>query len=131
MTRTPYQFIFLLVCIFNTDLSFAEYAIVPFEEKMALNISGKYNMGIFQQQAADYRTDKPWDIGLGIRYKSLAAQLFIPTSLNDGSFDMAVNFYFEKMYYETPGFNWQVQHHRIWQKPQMGFCKLNTSSVLN
>jgi hypothetical protein len=30
-----------------------------------------------------------------------------------------------------PGFNWQVQHHRIWQKPQMGFCKLNTSSVLN
>ena len=29
------------------------------------------------------------------------------------------------------GFNQQVQHPRIWQKPQRGFCILNTSSVLN
>jgi DNA modification methylase len=29
------------------------------------------------------------------------------------------------------GFNRQVQHPRIWQKPQQGFCNPNTSSALN
>jgi hypothetical protein len=29
------------------------------------------------------------------------------------------------------GFNGQVQHPRIWQKPQQGFCNPNTSSALN
>ncbi|MFP3042212.1 DUF4421 domain-containing protein [Treponema primitia] len=101
MNKISYKSIVLLFCVLNSSLSFAEDAIVPFDEKIALNISGKYNMGIFQQQSTSYRTNKPWDVGLGIRYKNLAAQLFIPTSLNDNSFDAAVNFYFEKMYYET------------------------------
>jgi hypothetical protein len=101
MNKIPCKFIAVLKCILNSGLSFAENTIVPFNENMALNFSGKYNMGIFQQQSTSYRTDKPWDIGLGIRYKNIAAQLFIPTSLNDNSFDLAVNFYLEKMYYET------------------------------
>ncbi|AEF85666.1 hypothetical protein TREPR_2714 [Treponema primitia ZAS-2] len=96
-------FCLLYVCIspLNTGLLFAENTIVPFDEKKALNFSGKYNMGIFQQQAAGYRTGKPWDIGFGIRYKSIAAQLYMPIAFNNDSFDVALNFYFEKMYYET------------------------------
>ncbi|MFP3041746.1 DUF4421 domain-containing protein [Treponema primitia] len=95
--------VFLYVCIspHNTGLLFAENPIVPFDEKVALSFSGKYNMGIFQQQAAGYTTDKPWDIGLGIRYKNIAAQLYIPISFNNDSFDVALNFYLEEMYYET------------------------------
>jgi hypothetical protein len=97
----PFKFIFILICILNTGLLFAEDTIVPFAEKIALNFSGKYNMGIFYQQSAGYSTDKPWDIGLGIRYKNLEAQAYIPISFNDDSFDLALNFYFKKMYYET------------------------------
>jgi hypothetical protein len=90
------------MCILNTGLSYAEDTIVPFDKKIALNLSGKYNMGIFQQQSADYRADTPWKIGLGLRYKNLAAQLFIPVSFNiDDSFDAALNCYLKKMYYET------------------------------
>jgi hypothetical protein len=79
---------------------FAEDTIIPFPQKLALSLSGKYNIVIFQQQSAAYTTDKPWDIGLGIRYKNFAAQAFIPLSFNNDSFDAAVNFYLEKMYYE-------------------------------
>jgi hypothetical protein len=83
---------------------FAEDAIVPFNEKIALNFSAKYNLMIFQQQSvsgAAYRTDRPWNIGLGIRYKSLALQAFIPVTSKNNSFDIALNFYLKKMYYET------------------------------
>jgi hypothetical protein len=87
-------------------LSFAEApvtedAIIPFSPKIARSLSGKYNIGIFQQQSTAYSTDKPWDIGLGIRYKNLVAQAYIPLSFNNDSFDAALNFYLKRMYYET------------------------------
>jgi hypothetical protein len=96
----------LLLCMLNTSLLFSEDAgvedvIVPFSGKLALNLSGKYNIGIFQQQSSSYRTDRPWDIGFGIRYKNIAALAYIPITLKSDSFDIAVNFYLRKMYYET------------------------------
>jgi hypothetical protein len=104
MSKAPYNFIAALLCVLNTGLLFAEEPIVSFEEneeKIALNLSGKYNIGIFQQQSEAYRTDKPWDIGLGVRYKNFAAQAFIPVSANKDSLDIALNFYLKKMYSET------------------------------
>jgi hypothetical protein len=49
--------------------------------------------------------------------------------INSLQFENSNNFVYSKNI--DPGFNWQVQHRRIWQKPQMGFCNPNTSSVLN
>jgi hypothetical protein len=68
---------------------------------MALSLSGKYNIGVFQYDGDSYRTDKPWDIGVGLRYKSLAATVFLPLSANNDAFDVAFNFYLKKMYFET------------------------------
>jgi hypothetical protein len=105
MNKTSCEFTILLF-ILNAGLLFAEDpvdgdTIYQFPQKWAVSLSSKYNMGIFQQQPASYRTDKPWDIGIGLRYKNLAAQGFIPLSLKGGSFDIAVNFYLKKMYFET------------------------------
>jgi hypothetical protein len=100
MNKTPRKFV-LLLCILNAGLSRAEDVIVPFNEKLALSFSGKYNIGIFeQQQTLSYTTEKPWDIGLGVRYKNIAAQVFIPLSFNGNAFDLELNTYFEKLYFE-------------------------------
>jgi hypothetical protein len=65
------KYIVLLLCILNAGLLYAENVvaedtIVPFDEKIALSFSAKYNLGIFQQHSEYYRTDKPWDIGVGL-----------------------------------------------------------------
>jgi hypothetical protein len=87
--------------LFTAGLVFSEETITTFNEKFALSLSGKYNIGIFeQQQTASYTTEKPWDLGLGIRYKNIAAQIFIPVSFNGNSFDLELNSYFEKLYFE-------------------------------
>jgi hypothetical protein len=100
MNKKTHKFA-LLLCIFNTGLSCAEDIIVPFNEKFVLSLSGKYNIGIFkQQQTVSYTTKKPWDIGLGLRYKNIAAQIFIPLSFNGNTFDLELNSYLEKLYFE-------------------------------
>ncbi|GHV81410.1 hypothetical protein AGMMS49944_32010 [Spirochaetia bacterium] len=91
---------FFVISLVILQVLFSEETIVPFNERIALNFSGKYNIGIFQHDGTSYRTNKPWDIGIGIRYKNIAAQAYIPLSCNNDSFDVAVNFYLEKMYYE-------------------------------
>jgi hypothetical protein len=98
--------VIVLLCLLNAGLLFAddsvdEDTVISFPQKWALSLSGKYTMGIFQQQSAFYTTDNPWNIGLGFRYKNLAAHAFIPLSFQGGSFDAAVNFYLEKVYIET------------------------------
>lgn len=91
----------LLFYFFNGCFAFSEESITTFNEKFTIDFFGKYNMVIFtQQQELGYRTYKPWDIGLGIRYKKLSVQLSIPISFNDNSFDLELNSYFEKMYFE-------------------------------
>ncbi|GHT84943.1 hypothetical protein FACS1894137_08630 [Spirochaetia bacterium] len=93
--------IVLLACILTIGRVFAEDAIVPFDQKLALNLLGKYSLGMFQQGSTDYKTDISWDLGFGIRYKNLAAEAYFPISSNKVSFDAALNFYRKKMYYEA------------------------------
>ncbi|GHV51593.1 hypothetical protein AGMMS49579_07250 [Spirochaetia bacterium] len=96
--------IFVLVCLLNTGLSFAEEPIVPFDQKFALSVSAKYNVEMFLHQGADYAsysTDRPLDIGFGFRYKGLAASAYIPVNFKFTSFDVALNLYFQRMYFET------------------------------
>jgi hypothetical protein len=107
MNKMPYKII-ALVCILNAGLSFAEDAaagdaIVPFSRNFSLSPSGKYTMGIFGHQSTFYRTDKPWDIGLGFRYKNFAIFGYIDSTFQfeGGSFDLSANFYLEKMFIEA------------------------------
>ena len=59
-------------------------------------------MGIFiNQETLGYRTDMPWRIGLGIRYKNILAQILVPVSFNNPSFDLELNSYSEKMFFES------------------------------
>jgi hypothetical protein len=104
MNKVVYTFIFLLLYLLNTGLSFAEESIVPFDQKFALSVSAKYNVEMFLHQAenyASYNTDRPLDIGLNFRYKGLAASVYIPVNFKFTSFDTALNLYFQKMYFET------------------------------
>jgi hypothetical protein len=92
---------FLLFFLFNVVLVFPEETTTLFGEKFALNAMSNYNIGIFSQdQTLSYRTDEPFRIGLGFRYKKIAAQLYVPLSHNINSFDLEFNSYFEKMYIE-------------------------------
>jgi hypothetical protein len=94
--------IILLLCFVNTGLSFSEEAVTEFNEKFAFNFFGNYNIGIFNQhQTLSYRTDEPWDIGLGIRYKNISAQISVPISFNSNSFDFELNSYLEKIFFES------------------------------
>jgi hypothetical protein len=89
----------------DEDIEYIEDIIVQFPESFAFNLSSKYNMGIFQSGDSSYRTGKPWDIGIGLRYKYLGAYMYIPLKFppfgNRTSFDIAISFYQQKMYYET------------------------------
>jgi hypothetical protein len=89
-------------CFFNAGFVFSEEVITSFNENFALNVFSKYNIGIFeQQQTVSYRTDKPFDIGLGVRYKNMSAKIFIPLSFSGNAFDLELNSYFEKFYFES------------------------------
>ncbi|GHU82487.1 hypothetical protein FACS189468_6760 [Spirochaetia bacterium] len=94
--------IFLLFCLFNVGIIFCEEAINEFDEKFAVSLFGNYNIGIFMQdQTEGFRTDEPWRIGLGFRYKKYAASFSVPVNFKFNSFDVELNSYFEKLYFET------------------------------
>jgi hypothetical protein len=98
----------LLFSLFNAAPVFPEETTTLFGEKFALNFMGNYNVGIFTPgQAFGYSTDEPFRIGLGFRYKKIAAQLFVPVSFKFNSFDLEFNSYFEKNYVEL-----FVKHYR-------------------
>ena len=79
---------------------FSDDVIIPFEEKLAINIFSSYKSGDFSHNFnTDYATEEPWNIGLGIRYKNISAQFSIPISFSS-SFDAEVNSYFDNLYYE-------------------------------
>jgi hypothetical protein len=107
----------LLFSLFNAALVFPEEPTTLFGEKFALNFMGNYNIGIFSQdQALSYRTDEPWRIGLGFRYKKIAAQIFVPVSFKSNSFDLEFNSYFEKMYIES-----FLKHYRSFYNEDNGY----------
>jgi hypothetical protein len=99
----------ILVFIFFNQLCFifADDAIVPFDESWAINISAKYVITSFsQEQSGQYTTDRPWAMGLGIRYKNTSAALLLPsfyafTEHPFESFDIQLSSYYDFMYYEA------------------------------
>jgi hypothetical protein len=93
---------FLLFFLFRAGALFCEEAIAEFDEKFAVSLFGNYNIGIFtQDQTRGFRTDEPWRIGLGLRYKKFSANFSVPINFKFNSFDVELNSYFEKLYYEV------------------------------
>ena len=101
--------VFLFIISLNILLSsiiFAEENISTFDEKWAFNLFGYYNMGIFGEfGSSPHTTDEPWEIGLGLRYDTISASLFIPLSFNQPSniwpFNFEIDSYFNNVYYEA------------------------------
>jgi hypothetical protein len=87
--------------------TFADDAIIPFDELLAIKVSGKYVIASFiQEQSAQYTTDRPWALGLGLRYKDISAAFYLPSfyAFKDNpfeSFDIQLASYFESIYYEA------------------------------
>jgi hypothetical protein len=86
---------------------FADTPIVPFDESWAINLSAKYVITSFsQEQSAQYTTDRPWAMGLGIRYKNTSATLLLPSfyAFDEHpfeSFDAQLSSYYDVFYYEA------------------------------
>jgi hypothetical protein len=86
---------------------FADDAIVSFDESWAINISAKYAITSFsQEQSAQYTTDRPWAMGLGIRYKNTSLLLPLPSfyAVDEHpfeSFDLQLASYYDVFYYEA------------------------------
>ncbi|GHU58589.1 hypothetical protein FACS189444_2490 [Spirochaetia bacterium] len=99
--------VYILFFVFFTHaaiLSAAEENIVSFPENCAFNFSGIYTTNSFIQGESQYRADKPWSIGIGIRYKTTSLRVSVP--LYDfatlfQSFDMQSNAYYDALYYEA------------------------------
>jgi hypothetical protein len=86
---------------------FADDAIVSFDESWAINISAKYVIASFsQEQFMQYTTDRPWAMGLGIRYKNTSLLLPLPSfyAFDEHpfeSFDLQLASYYDVFYYEA------------------------------
>ncbi|GMO52067.1 MAG: hypothetical protein Pg6C_17350 [Treponemataceae bacterium] len=94
--------IFLLFLLFAAGILFCEEPITAFDEKFAVSIFGNHNIGIFkQEQTQGFKTDMPWRIGLGFRYKKFSAFFSVPINFKFNSFDVELNSYFEKLYFES------------------------------
>jgi hypothetical protein len=93
----------LLVFFFINGLNplFTEGEIIPFDENVALNFYGNFNIVNFaSKENRSYTSASPWSIGLGIRYKNISARLFLPLWFENNPFDIQLNSYYEKVYYE-------------------------------
>jgi hypothetical protein len=82
-------------------------AIIPFGNAWSVNISAKYGAASFApEQSGNYTADLPWSLGLGIRYKHIAASLFLPSFYTFDrhffeSFDLQLASYYNMFYYEA------------------------------
>jgi hypothetical protein len=87
--------------ISGTNRLFAEGEIIPFDENFALNFYGNFNIVNFaSKENRHYTSASPWSIGLGIRYKNISGRLFLPLWFDNNPFDIQLNSYYEKIYYE-------------------------------
>ena len=92
--------------IFFPIIIFADDYFTLFEEDFAVSLFVKYNMGVFNNfNHPEHRTDKPFDVGLGIRYKTISARLSVPIIFNelfnDWAFDFEMDSYFDNVFYEA------------------------------
>ena len=96
---------FIALFLFSTIL-YAENTVSDFEEDWALSFFVNCKMGIFNGlESIEYSTDAMWYIGFGLRYKTISAQLSMSRStfdeFNFWSFDIELDSYFNKVYYEA------------------------------
>jgi hypothetical protein len=91
---------------------YAEDNITTFTEDWTFSLSANYNLGLLtQSDASQFRTNKPWNIGIGIRYKifSIKTSFSIPVtdssvvkpSVSKPSFDFEVASYYNRVYFGT------------------------------
>jgi hypothetical protein len=93
--------ILLLFFLFNAGMLFCEEAMTPFDEQFAASLFSNYSISIFmREQTEGFRTDEPWRIGLGFRYKKYAAFYSVPVNLKFSFFDLELNSYPGKSYFE-------------------------------
>jgi hypothetical protein len=93
--------IVLLLFLLNVGAVFSEVPITEFDEKFTLTFFGRNNIGVFRlQEIARYKTDIPWELGIGFRYRGISARMAIPVSFDKTSFDFQINSYHEKMFVE-------------------------------
>jgi hypothetical protein len=106
--------------ITTDDSITTEDSITNFTENWTFSIFSNYNQGVLiQTDTSQYGTNKPWNIGLGIRYKIFAASISFPIpvysidilpitepsatkpSSAKPSFDFEFASYLDKMYFEA------------------------------
>jgi hypothetical protein len=105
LKKIVYVFLFTWNILFPIIIHANDY-ITFFDENFEVNFFVNYNMGIFADiNSPEYRTDNPFDIGFGFRYKKISAQLSIPLSFDEQfniwSFDFEMDSYFDNVYYEA------------------------------
>ena len=80
---------------------YADETIQYFNEKLTISLLVNYNYGSFTQDDTEYITIRPINIGLGFRYKMIAASASFPVPFNNMSFNFEINPYFDRMYYHA------------------------------
>lgn len=102
----------LFICFFALNVIFlsaayAENSITMFDENWAINFSLNYKSCVYENSldSLEYIAEKPWDIGLGIRYRNISAQISVPLiwdeQFKNMSYDFEIDSYFNKIYYEA------------------------------
>jgi hypothetical protein len=88
--------------IIGTYKLYGENSITPFTEDFAFYLYGNFNIiGFTPQDDGQYGAQSPWSLGLGIRYKNISASFSVPLYFDNNPFDIQINSYFEKIYYEA------------------------------
>jgi hypothetical protein len=91
---------------------YAEDSFTAFDKDWTISLFSNYNLGVFTQaDTSIYRTNKPWNIGLGVRYKIFSAKFSyslpvtassaIEPSVAEPSLDFEFASYFNSMYFEA------------------------------
>jgi hypothetical protein len=93
--------IVLLFFLIGGKFVFPEDAITEFDERFTLDLFTNFNIGLFRlQKISRYKTDMPWAVGVGIRYREISARISMPISFNNATFNFEINSYYEKMFLE-------------------------------
>lgn len=102
------KFILIIILIALPIFSYAEEEIAYFDENWAVNLSGMFNIMSFGEEAGSYTSERPWALGIGLRYKNTSASFSLPLYFNSDerlfdSFDVQFTSYNENIYYEVFG----------------------------
>lgn len=98
-------FFLIFFIIVPPFLIIAEEAIVHFDENWAVNISGLFTIISFKEESGYYTSERPWALGIGVRYKNTNASFSLPLYYKSNeklfdSFDIQAASYNEHIYYE-------------------------------